>query len=145
MVKAKAKSTKPLPWGPIRFLYVGSKDTARDAQFWVDKGARKVWHFKAFGAEVAALDVGPGPLILLADHRPAASILPIYEVTDIDASRTALIAAGWKPEGPVFEVPNGPVLMLKDPSGVEVAILEDRRPGAMEASYRDRDNSGAVR
>ncbi|MES2154377.1 MAG: hypothetical protein V4510_04505 [bacterium] len=125
----------PLPWGPLRFLYVGTKDTSAGVKFWTEKGARKVWHFKAFGAEVAALEIGPGPLLLLADHRPAGHVLPIYEVPDMEKARKSLVAAGWKPEGPTFEVPHGPVLMLKDPSGIEVAILEDRRPGAMESSY----------
>jgi catechol 2,3-dioxygenase-like lactoylglutathione lyase family enzyme len=140
------KADPPLRWGPLRFLYVGSKDTARDAHWYVEKaGARRVWHMRAFGAEVAALEVGSGPLLLLADHRPAGAVLPIYEVADLKATVAAMVKAGWKPEGAAFEVPNGPCRMFKDPSGNEVCLLQDVRPGAMEAAYLDPSNANAVR
>jgi len=137
---------KPLPWGPLRFLYVGSSDTARDVAWYTGRGkARKVWHFKAFGAEVAALELGPGPLVLLADHRKAGSVLPIYEVPDLAAERQRLETAGWECHDPGFETPNGPAVLLRDPSGNEWALLEDRRPGAMDAAYADSRNPNAVR
>ncbi|MEA3202433.1 MAG: hypothetical protein QOI63_99, partial [Thermoplasmata archaeon] len=83
-------------WGPLRFLYVGTADTARDAKWYVEKaGARKVWHMRVFGAEVAALDVGGGPLLLLADHRKPGTVLPIYVVADLKASVAAMAQAGW--------------------------------------------------
>lgn len=137
-------SSPPL-WGPLRFLYVGSADTARDAAFYERMGARKVWHFRAFGAEVAALDLGAGPLVLLADHRPPGTVLPIWEVKDLAATRAELEGRGWTGEDPGFETPNGPCLLLRDPSGNEWAVLEDRRPGAMEQAYADPRNPNAVR
>ncbi len=70
---------------------------------------------------------------MLADHRPAGSILPIYEVKDLAATERALKRAGWKPEGPAFQVPNGPVLLLRDAAGIEIALLQDSRPGVMDA------------
>ena len=39
-------------------------------------------------------------------------------------------AGGWKPEGPMVEVPDGPVRLFKDPSGNEIALLEETRPNA---------------
>ncbi|MFO1533867.1 MAG: VOC family protein [Thermoplasmatota archaeon] len=130
----------------MRFLYVGSSDTGRDAAWYVEHaGARKVWHFKAFGAEVAALQLGPGPLVLLADHRKAGTVLPIYEVADLFTERGRLEKAGWECHDPGFETPNGPCVLLRDPSGNELALLEDRRPQAMEASYADPRNGNAVR
>lgn len=127
-------------WGALRFLYVGTDDTARDAAWYVEKcSAVKHWHVKAMGAEVAALELGPGPLWLLADHRPAGSILPIYEVPDLRAAVTRLQKAGWAPEGEVFEVPNGPCRLFKDPSGNEVCLLEDARPWATQGFSKEPD------
>ena len=36
------------------------------------------WRFQHFGADVAAIDLGTRPTVLLADHRPTGSVLPIY-------------------------------------------------------------------
>ena len=51
---------------------------------WYDEvlGGDLVWHFEAFGADVAAVRVGPedAPLVVLADHRPVPSCLPIWAV-----------------------------------------------------------------
>ncbi len=115
----------------LRFLYVGTKDTKRDAAWYVQGGAKLLWHYKEFGAEVAALDVGPGPLLLLADHREAGTMMPVYEVAELKPTVPALIDAGWEPEGPPFGIPNGPCRMFKDPSGNELALFEDSRPGAL--------------
>ncbi|MHB8633432.1 MAG: VOC family protein [Thermoplasmatota archaeon] len=121
-----------MAWGRLRFLYVGTQDTARDVAWYVEKaGARKLWHFKEFGAEVAALEVGAGPLLLLADHRPAGSVLPIWQVDDLKETVRGMMKAGWKPDGPPFEVPNGPCRLFRDPSGTQVCLLEETRPGAL--------------
>jgi len=133
-------------WGPLRFLYVGTSDTARDVRWYVEKaGACKVWHLRAFGAEVACLDVGAGPMLLLADHRPPGTVLPIYKVDDLKATVQAMQKAGWEPEGPLFEVLNGPCRMFKDPSGNEVCLMLETRPGAMDHAYADPSNENAVR
>ncbi|HUR61468.1 MAG TPA: hypothetical protein VM286_03785 [Candidatus Thermoplasmatota archaeon] len=116
-------------WGPLRFLYVGTSDTARDVAWYVRKaGARKVWHKRAFGAEVACLDLGAGTLLLLADHRKPGTVLPIYVVDDLKVTVEAMAKVGWEPEGPAFEVPNGPCRMFKDPSGNEVCLMMETRP-----------------
>lgn len=118
------------PWGPLRFLYVGTSDTTRDAAWYVEKaGARKLWQFEAFGANVAGLAIGDGPLLLLADHRPAGSVLPIWEVDDLKATVTTMVDAGWQPEGEPFEVPTGPCRLFKDPSGTEICLTQMTRPG----------------
>ena len=79
-----------------------------------------------------AIDFGAPPLVLLADHRPAGSILPIYVVDDPDATGQELAAAGWEHEmGPV-EVPEGPVTLWRDGSGTSIALLRLDRPGALE-------------
>ena len=118
-----------LPFGKLRFLYVGTADTGRDLKWYEEAlGARKKWRFKEFGADVAAVEIGDGPLVLLADHRKAPSVMPIYEVKDLAATAKDLKKRGWKPKGAKFEIPNGPCYVFEDPSGNEYAIFEDVRP-----------------
>lgn len=117
-----------LPFGALRFLYVGSSDVGRDVKAYVAAGAQELWDKTAFGTRVAAVRPGPGPLVLLAGHRPAGHTLPVYEVADLKATVKLLRKAGWTLEGETFEIPNGPCRLVKDPSGVESALFEDRRP-----------------
>lgn len=114
--------------GPVRFLYVGSSDVGRDLAAYAAAGGSVVWDKEAFGTRVAAVRWGVGPLVLLAGHRPAPSILPVSEAADLEATVKALKAAGWTAEGPAFEIPNGPCRLLKDPSGNEWAFFQDTRP-----------------
>ena len=119
----------PPPFGPLRFLYIGTKDTGRDLKFFEEQlGAKKVWRFQEFGADVAAVKLSEGPLVLLADHRKAPSVLPIYEVKNLGATVKDLKKRGWKPKGPKVEIPNGPCYVFEDPTGNEYAIFEDTRP-----------------
>ncbi len=134
------------PLGELRYLYVGSAEFDRDRRYYRDTlGAELVWEFAHFGARVAAFRLGPGPLILLADHRPAPSCMPIFEVANLTAAERALSTRGWKPDQARFEIPNGPCYTFSDPSGNSYAIFENARPGAMEKAYRDPENRHAVR
>ena len=72
--------------------------------------------------------IGPGPLLLLADHRKAPSVMPIFEVNDLKETAKDLKKRGWRPKGPKFEIPNGPCYVFEDPSGNEYAVFEDVRP-----------------
>ena len=120
------------PFGPLTFLYVGTTDTARDLRYYRDVlGGEEVWHVKEMGAEVAAVRLGEGPVILLADHRPAPSVMPIYRVDDIEATAAALRKRGWKPDSGPFEIPNGPCYTWKDPTGNAYAFFQDVRPQVM--------------
>ena len=125
----------------LRFLYVGSDDTDRDVTAWLAlPGAALRWRFQAFDADVAAVDLGATPLILVADHRPAGSVLPIYAVPDLDEAAAAMVAGGWtRPVGPVG-TPEGPAVVLADASGTLMALLRVDRPGAMDDAYGDDDN-----
>lgn len=130
----------------LRFLYIGSSDVERDLVAWLGlPGARLRWRFRHFGADVAAVDLGQPPLVLLADHRPAGTVLPIYEVDDLEAVGQVLDAAGWKLEmGPVG-TPEGPAAVRADGSGNLLALLRVDRPDAMDGAYADQGNSHAVR
>jgi hypothetical protein len=82
---------------------------------------------------VAANRLGTGPLVLLAGHREAPSVLQIWEVGDLDGAVAELREAGWTGPETRVEVPDGPCLVLRDPSGNELGLLERVRPGVLES------------
>jgi len=121
-----------LPFGKLRFLYVGSSDVGKDLEYYVSTlGCKKVWDFSEFGTRVAAVEICDGPLVLLAGHRPAPSCLPIFQVDNLDSTTKELKRRGWKPQGARVEIPNGPCYVFNDKSGNQLAIFEDIRPGAL--------------
>ena len=130
----------------LRFLYVGSADVTRDVNAWLGvPGATVRWRFRHFGADVAAVDLGSPPLLLLADHRPPGSILPIYSVDDLEVAVGGFIARGWELELGPMGTPEGDASALRDASGVTIALLQVDRPDAMDAAYASEDNTHAVR
>jgi predicted enzyme related to lactoylglutathione lyase len=135
-----------LDLGPPAYLYVGVDDIARARDFYERAlGAEFVWHFRRFGTEVAAVRVSDvGPLVLLAEHRPVPSCLPIWTVTDLDAAVARLAAAGFADRGETADTPDGPVHVVRDPDGNELGLLRQDVPNALIARYSDRDNEFAV-
>jgi predicted enzyme related to lactoylglutathione lyase len=133
----------------LRYLYVGCPDTERALESWLAlDGASLRWRFQHFGADVAAVsfdDEGDHPAILLADHRPPGSVLPIYAVDDPDAASEGLCTHGWVVAGGPMGTPEGPATVLRDESGTELALLGVERPTAMEGAYADAANEHAVR
>jgi hypothetical protein len=130
----------------LRYLYVGSTDTEADAALWLQlPGAELRWRFQHFGADVAAIALGPRPLVLVADHRPPGSCLPIYAVDDLDAAAGSLARAGWQVERGPVGTPEGPASVLRSAGGAEIALLQVDRPEAMEGAYADRGNAHAIR
>jgi hypothetical protein len=130
----------------LRYLYVGSSDTGRDLDAWLAvPGAALRWRFRHFGADVAAVDLGAAPIVLLADHRPAGMVLPIYAVDNLDGLIASVTAHGWSIEARSLGTPEGPVALLRDRSGNEVAVLRVDRPGAMDGAYANPANPHAVR
>ena len=109
------------------------------------QGGSVRWRFQHFGADVAAIDLGSAPVILLADHRPAGSVLPIYAVDDLDAAVAAMEADGWTVRERSFGTPEGLASLLSAPGSAELALLQVDRPEAMEAAYADERNTHAVR
>ena len=129
----------------LRYLYLGSPDTGADVARWLAlPGARLRWRFRHFGADVAAIDPGSRPFLLLADHRPPGSVLPIYSVGDLDTTRADLEDRGWELELGAAGTPEGPACILRSPGGVAVALLRVDRPDAMEAAYADGSNPHRV-
>jgi hypothetical protein len=128
----------------LRYLYVGSADTETDVAAWLQlPGARQRWRFVHFGADVAAIDVGGRPVVLLADHRPPGSVLPIYATDDLDDA-IGRLEGGWVLELGPMGTPEGPACVLRNESGATIAVLQVDRPDAMEAAYADRANTYRV-
>ena len=128
------------PLGVLRFLYVGSSDVGKDLDYYTKiLGARKVWDFTSMGTRVAAVNVSSGPLLLLAGHRPAPSVLPVFEVENLKATVKEFRNRGWLPDSGEFEIPNGPCYLFKDSSGNQMAIFQDVRPRLLESGFRETD------
>ncbi len=124
------------PFGKIEYLYVGTSDFERDLAYYTNVlGAKVIWNRLAFGAKVASLRLCKGPQYLLADHRPAPSCLPLFEVPDLKATSKLLRSRGWKSEGRSFEIPPGPCILFKDLSGNELALFENVRPNVMGEGF----------
>jgi len=120
---------KGMSFGGLRYLYMGTSDVQRDVDYYTKVlGAEKVWDISSFGTRVAALQLGEGALMLLADHRQAPSCILIFQVDDLQAVSKELRQRGWKPEGERFEIPEGPCYRFNDPSGNPLALLEITRP-----------------
>jgi hypothetical protein len=118
-----------LPLGVLKYLYVGSADVERDLAYYQGTlGGTVIFDLRKFGAHVAAVRLGQGPLFLLADHRPAPGVLPIFVVENFEATVEGLKARGWIPKHGPFEVPDGPCYVFADPSGNELAVLGNVRP-----------------
>ena len=130
----------------LRYLYVGSSDVGRDVAAWLRvPGAKARWRFRHFGADVAAIDLGSPPVVLLADHRPPGSILPIYAVDDLDSSVAELDGAGWARDIGPMGTPEGPACVVRQDRGSAIALLQVERPNAMDAAYAEAGNVHAVR
>ena len=123
-----------LPFDDCRYLYVGAADVTASVEYYrAGLGAELVWRFHAFGTDVAAVRLAAaGPLLLLAGHRPARSCLPIWAVADLDPVVARLTAAGFR-TGETVGTPDGPILVLHDPSGNELGFLRPDRPYALHA------------
>ena len=120
---------KGAPFWRLRYLYMGTSNVQKDVDYYTKiLGAEKVWDLSSFGTRVAALRLGEGPVLLLADHRPVPSCIMIFQVGDLKTVSEELRKKGWEPLGERFEIPEGPCYRFNDPSGNPLAILEITRP-----------------
>lgn len=121
------------PFGSLEYLYVGTADVERDLAYYRDRlGAKPVWDLTGMGARVVEFRLARGPLLLLADHRPAPSCMLLYAVEDLKATVRALRIRGRKSDGRPFEIPNGPCYVFKDPSGNRFGLFKNVRPRPFE-------------
>jgi predicted enzyme related to lactoylglutathione lyase len=136
-----------LELGELSYLYIGVDDVERSVAFYESAlGAVMVWRFRRFGTEVAGMRVSEtGPLVLLAEHRPVPSCLPIWTVPHLEAAVARLTASGFATSGETAGTPDGPVHVFQDSEGNQLALLQADRPHALDAAYADPDNDNAVR
>ena len=124
------------PFAKLAYLYVGTSDFKRDLEYYTKVlGAEVLWNYNEFDANVAGLRLAEGPQFLLADHRPAPSCLPLFEVKDLKATAKELRARGWKSDGRPVEIPPGPCYVFEDPSGNPIGIFENARPGLVAQAF----------
>src|SRR5439155_2310740 len=121
------------------FIYTPAPDIDASVRYYVEVlGGTLRWKIHAFGAWVACVQLSrEGPPVLLADHKQPTGPQLVYRVADFDEAEAALRARGWAPEGEPFEIPSGPCCSFRDPAGNQLAIYENRRPGAA-ASFEGR-------
>ena len=116
------ESTPPL--GDLKYLYVGTSRFEDDLEYYRDVVGRR-------NPRVAALRVATGPLLLIADHGPAPSCLPVFGVDDLDAAVGRLQSRGWRADSGPFGIPDGPCYLFSDRSGNQLAIFGNVRPDAL--------------
>ena len=122
----------------LHSVYMGSRDIDGDVAALTALGARLVWRFRRFGADVAGLRLHDGTLVMFADHRPAGSVLPLMEVASLDDPSVPR-------DGHTAETPDGTVRVVRLPGGVELGFIEVSRRDALEGAYSDPENRHAVR
>jgi len=119
----------------LRYLYVGSSDTGEALAAWLRlPGARLRWRFRRFGADVAAVDLGAPPVVLLADHRPAGSVLPIFAVADLDVALASL-GDDWALAAGPMGTPEGPTCVVRHAGGCAIALLRAEHPDVLDAAF----------
>lgn len=141
-----APTKPPLPFKNLEYLYVGCNDFDADVRFYKDTiKAELLWAFNKFGSKVAAFKMAYGPILLLADHKKAPSIEPIFTVDNLETVVKSLKEKGiTKLDGPI-DTPNGKAYSFKDLGGNQFSLLQNENPEAMERAYADKSNKSAIR
>jgi catechol 2,3-dioxygenase-like lactoylglutathione lyase family enzyme len=117
----------------LDFLYMPSRDVARDLGFYRDVlGAEVVFAIEAFGTRVAQVRFSEeGPRLLLAEHLLGEAPVVLHRVKDLDAAVAELRERGAEIEAE-FGFPHGPAAELRTPGGQRLAFYELTRPEADE-------------
>ncbi len=124
-----------LPFQRLDFLYMPSRDVARDMAYFTDVlGGRLLFAIDGMGTRVAMVELSAEPpRIVLADHVDGEQPILVYRVPDFDAALAALAARGWE-RGTTLEIPQGPCCSFRAPGGQRIAVYQLSRPG-VEASF----------
>jgi hypothetical protein len=128
------------PFEELDFVYMPSRDVARDLGFYTDVlGADVAFAIEAFGARVAEVRLSAaGPRLLLADHLEGEAPVLVHRVADLDAALARIEGRGFE-VGARFGIPHGPCAELRTPGGQRLALYELTRPGADERLAGRRD------
>jgi hypothetical protein len=116
----------------LDFVYMPSKDIDNDLKYYVDVlGAQEVFNIKDDEAQVAMVNMGAGPRLLLADHDGPDRAIMIYRVENLKKAKSELGKRGWKKDAEL-EIPHGPVCTFTASNRERFAIYELVRPEADE-------------
>ena len=120
---------QPAGFEQLDFLYVPSRDVAADLGYFTEVlGGRVRFAIEAMGTRVAAVELTPGPpLVLLADHVEGERPLLVYRVADLPAAWNEREARGWQRQH-TLEIPHGPCCPFQTPGGHRVALYQLTRP-----------------
>ena len=114
----------------LDFIYMPSKDVDKDLKYYVDiLGAEEIFNIKDEGAQVAMLNLGVGPRLLLADHDGPDKAIMIYRVENLKKAKSELSKRGWKKDAEL-EIPHGPICTFTAANGERFAIYQLVRPEA---------------
>jgi len=83
------------------------------------------WEFTAYGPDYAACEQDPCQLGLNGvEGERSASILPVIEVGDLEATLAAVTTAGGTITRAIFAFPGGRRFHFRDPAGLELAAYQ---------------------
>jgi catechol 2,3-dioxygenase-like lactoylglutathione lyase family enzyme len=122
-----------LPFISLDFVYVPSRDVARDLGFYRDVlGGEVVFAIEAFETRVAEVRLASeSPHLLLAGHLEGEAPVLVHRVRDLDATIAGLAERGFE-VGARFEIPPGHCAELHTPGGQRIGIYEATRPEVYE-------------
>jgi len=113
------------PFERLDFLYTPSRDVEADASYFTGVlGGRLVFAIEGMGSRVAAIELTPGPpLVLLADHLGGDRPILVYRVPNLGTALAELEDRGWTREH-TFEIPHGPCCSFATPGGHRIAAYQ---------------------
>jgi uncharacterized protein len=104
------------------FIELPTRDLAASRSFFDNVFGMKM---TGFGPTYACTMTGDVDLGLQADQAEATQApLPVVEVKDLEATLSAVIAAGAAITRPIFSFPGGRRFQFLDPSGNELAAMQ---------------------
>ena len=107
----------------ISYLELPVKDVAGTRDFYAKAFG---WAFTDFGPDYAATTTGDTDMGLNGSaDQPIARLLPIVEVTDLEAALASVGAAGGEITVPIFAYPGGRRFHFRDPAGNELGVFVD--------------------
>ncbi|MBD8547840.1 VOC family protein [Sphingomonas sp. CFBP 8760] len=106
----------------INYLELPVTDTESAKRFYA---AAFGWRFTDFGGTYAATTTGNTDIGFQADPvEKTAALLPVIDVTDLNATLAAVAQAGGTITLPIFAFPGGHRFHFRDTDGHELAVMQ---------------------
>jgi predicted enzyme related to lactoylglutathione lyase len=118
-----------MPFEQLDFVYMPSRDVARDLAFYVELlGGDVVFAIEAMGTRVAEVKLSEGgPRLLLADHLEGERPVLVHRVADLDDTLAKLEERGLRVDARMG-LPHGPCATFHTPGGQRLAVYQLTRP-----------------